>query len=623
MNKATETHRGNILIVDDTLANLRLLSTMLSDHNYKVRSVINGQMALMGIQAAPPDLILLDIMMPDIDGYEVCQQLKANPQTRDIPVIFLSSLNETLYKVKAFAAGGVDYITKPFQVEEVLIRVENQLIIRSTKAKLSQLNAELEQRVKQRTAELEAANQALTQEMDKRQRIQQKLQHMAFHDPLTGLPNRFLFMKRLNKELKRSQQNSDYLFAVLFLDCDRFKWVNDSFGHPLGDQLLIKVAERLNSCLRPIDTIARLGGDEFAILLKEISHIDLAIDLASKLIDQLRLPFVLEQHQIYINVSIGIVQGSQDYCLAETLLRDADLAMYQAKAMGKACYQVFHPGMHISARNTLKLETDMQIAWAQKKFQVYYQPIFNVNNREINGFEALLRWPHPEEGFISPTQFIPIAEETGLIVPIGIWVLHQACSQIRLWQDSTNLPLKINVNLSVKQFADPHLIQHIDRILAETQLHGSSLKLEITESTLINNDGLAARILQQLKERQIQLLIDDFGTGYSSLSYLHRFSLDGLKIDRSFINQMDEGKRSQEIVQAIITLANILDLDVVAEGIETSQQLDLLQAFKCELGQGYFFSPPLNKESIAHKNSGGIMSIFKTHESFEIFNEKS
>ena len=598
MNRETEAHQGNILIVDDTLANLRLLSRMLSDHNYKVRSVINGQMALMGIQAAPPDLILLDIMMPDMDGYEVCQQLKANPQTQDIPVIFLSSLNEAFNKAKAFAVGGVDYITKTFQVEEVLIRVKNQLIIQSTKAQLSKLNEELETRVKQRTLELEAANQALTQEIDKRQLIQHKLQHMAFQDPLTGLPNRFLFMKRLKKKLKHSLQNADYLFAVLFLDCDRFKWVNDSFGHPLGDQLLIKVAERLNSCLRSLDTIARLGGDEFAILLEEIDHIDFAIELASKLIDQLRLPFILEKHQIYINVSIGIVQGSQDYHLPETMLRDADIAMYQAKAMGKACYQVFHPGMHISARNTLKLETDMQIAWGQRKFQVYYQPIFTVNNKEINGFEALLRWHHPQEGFISPTQFIPIAEETGLIVPIGIWVLHQACSQIRLWQDSTNLPLKISVNLSVKQFADPHLIQHIDRILAETQLHSSSLKLEITESTLINNDGLADQILQQLKERQIQLLIDDFGTGYSSLSYIHRFPLDGLKIDRSFINQMGAGKRSQEIVQAIITLANILDLDVVAEGIETSQQLDLLQAFKCKLGQGFFFSRPLNVEGL-------------------------
>lgn len=596
MNQETEANPGNILIVDDTLANLRLLSRMLSDRNYKVRSVINGQMGLMGIQAAPPDLILLDIMMPDMDGYEVCQQLKANPQTHDIPVIFLSSLNEAFDKAKAFAVGGVDYITKPFQVEEVLMRVKNQLTIQSTKAQLSLLNEELEARVKQRTLELEAANQALTQEIDKRQVIQQKLQYMAFQDSLTGLPNRFLFMKRLKKKLKQSQQNTDYLFAVLFLDCDRFKWVNDSFGHPLGDQLLIKVAERLNACLRPLDTIARLGGDEFAILLEEIDHIDFAVELASKLIDQLRLPFILEKHQIYINVSIGIVQGSQDYHLPETILRDADIAMYQAKAMGKACYQVFHPRMHISARNTLKLETDMQIAWAQKKFQVYYQPIFRVNSGEINGFEALLRWHHPQEGFISPTQFIPIAEETGLIVPIGIWVLHQACSQIRLWQNSTNLPLKISVNLSVKQFADPDLIHHIDQILAKTQLNGSSLKLEITESTLINNDGLADRILQQLKERQIQLLIDDFGTGYSSLSYLHRFPLDGLKIDRSFINQMDERKRSQEIVQAIITLANILDLDVVAEGIETSQQLDLLQAFKCKLGQGYFFSRPLDVE---------------------------
>ena len=598
MNQATETHRGNILIVDDTLANLRLLSTMLSNHNYKVRSVINGQMALMGIQAAPPDLILLDIMMPDMDGYEVCQQLKANPQTLDIPVIFLSSLNEILDKSKAFAVGGVDYITKPFQVEEVLIRVENQLTIRSSRMQLCQLNAELEQRVKQRTAELEAANLALTKEIEERQQIQQKLQYMAFQDPLTGLPNRFLFMKRLKKELKRSQQNSDYLFALLFLDCDRFKWVNDSLGHPLGDQLLIKVADRLNSCLPSLNTIARLGGDEFAILLPKINKIESATSLAERIIEELKIPFIIEGHQIFINVSIGIVSGNQDYQLSETLLRDADIAMYQAKEKGKACYQVFQPGMHTSAHNTLKLETDLRIAWTNKEFQVYYQPIFTLSTKKIVGFEALLRWDHPQEGFISPAQFIPIAEETGLIVPIGEWVLQQACSQLRLWQNSTNLPLTINVNLSVKQFAYSHLIQQIDRILAETQLPSNSLKLEITESALMKNDGLAARLLQQLKERQIQLLIDDFGTGYSSLSYLHRFPMDGLKIDRSFINQIDESKRNKAIVQAIVTLAHNLDLEVIAEGVATQQQLDLLQEFECQLGQGYLFSRPLNQESI-------------------------
>ena len=598
MNQATETHRGNILIVDDTLANLRLLSSMLSNHNYKVRSVINGQMALMGIQAAPPDLILLDIMMPDMDGYEVCQQLKANPQTLDIPVIFLSSLNEIIDKSKAFAVGGVDYITKPFQVEEVLIRVENQLTVRSSRIQLCQLNAELEQRVKQRTAELEAANLALTKEIEERQQIQQKLQYMAFQDPLTGLPNRFLFMKRLKKELKRSQQNSDYLFALLFLDCDRFKWVNDSLGHPLGDQLLIKVADRLNSCLPSLNTIARLGGDEFAILLPKINKIESATSLAERIIEELKIPFIIEGHQIFINVSIGIVSGNQDYQLSETLLRDADIAMYQAKEKGKACYQVFQPGMHTSAHNTLKLETDLRIAWTNKEFQVYYQPIFTLSTKKIVGFEALLRWYHPQEGFISPAQFIPIAEETGLIVPIGEWVLQQACSQLLLWQNSTNLPLTINVNLSVKQFAYSHLIQQIDRILAETQLPSNSLKLEITESALMKNDGLAARLLQQLKERQIQLLIDDFGTGYSSLSYLHRFPMDGLKIDRSFINQIDESKRNKAIVQAIVTLAHNLDLEVIAEGVATQQQLDLLQEFECQLGQGYLFSRPLNQESI-------------------------
>ncbi len=607
MNSQTATPpKGNILIVDDKQANLRLLSEALNEQGYKVRCVINGQRCLKAVQTIPPDLILLDIMMPDMDGYEVCQKLKADRKIREIPVIFLSALDEVIDKVRAFEVGGVDYITKPFQLEEVLVRVENQLALQSAKAEIRRLNAELEQRVCQRTTQLqgrteqlETANRALEREINDHRQTQKQLQHMALHDGLTSLPNRILFTNRLEQAINRTKRRSNYLFAVLFLDCDRFKVVNDSLGHLVGDQLLIAVARRLELCLRPVDTIARLGGDEFAILLEKLEDLSDAASVAERLNQELALPFYIDKREIFINASIGIVLGTKDYQRPEVLLRDADTAMYRAKELGKARYQVFDRCMHDCAQKILQLETDLQLAMARKEFTVHYQPIVSLATGRIIEFEALLRWYHPQRGFISPVEFIPLAEESGLIVPIGMWVLREACRQARAWQNQglTQLPLKIGVNLSVKQFSQPDLIEQLDQILAETQLDGQSLKLEITESAIMDNGEVATELLQKLRSRRIQLSIDDFGTGYSSLSYLHRFPVDTLKIDRSFISRICENGKNQEVVRAIVTLAHHLGMTVMAEGVETAQQFDLLRKMGCELGQGYFFSKPLEQES--------------------------
>ncbi len=584
-----QTTKGNILIVDDNLDSLSLLSTILREEGYKVRKAINGQMALMGAQAEVPDLILLDIMMPEPDGYQVCQQLKALPLTREIPVIFLSALDEPLDKVKAFKIGGVDYITKPFQCQEVLARIENQMNLQAAKAEIYRLNQDLERLVQQRTAQLE-------REITEHKRTQEQLRQMAFHDPLTDLPNRALFLERLEQAINRAKRRSDYLFAVLFLDCDRFKVVNDSLGHLRGDQLLIAVARRLESCLRSIDMLARFGGDEFAILLEEIEEGSDATTAAKRLREALSLPFPIDQYTLFFNASIGIVLGTKEYEHPEALLRDADTAMYQAKKLGQAGYQVFDSEMHARARRNLSLETDLKLAMARKDFVLYYQPLLELTTGCLTGFEVLLRWIHPEQGLISPVEFIPLAEETGLIVPMGMWVLREACHQLQTWQNQglAQSPVKLSVNLSAKQFLQPDLVEQIDRILAETQLDSGSLKLEITESAFADNDRWARESLQRLRNRQIQLLIDDFGTGYSSLSYLHRFPVDGLKIDRSFIRPLSEDGRHLKIVQALVSLAHHLDLSVTAEGIETTQQLAQLRALGCSEGQGYFLSQPLS-----------------------------
>ncbi|MEC4984613.1 MAG: EAL domain-containing protein, partial [Oscillatoria sp. PMC 1076.18] len=578
--------KEDILIVDDTLENLRLLSTMLLKQGYNVRKALNGQMALKAVETVVPDLILLDIMMPDLDGYQVCQELKQQSHTAEIPVIFLSALNEVFDKVKAFEVGGADYITKPYQFEEVLIRVQNQLALRTAKREILQLNTQLEKRVQERTQQLEIANVRLLE--------------MALHDSLTGLPNRALFMKHLQEALQQAKEIKSSQFAVLFLDCDRFKVVNDSLGHLVGDELLIAIAARLQSCLSSRDTLARLGGDEFALLLTEIENISNATQMATRILELFSQPFSLQRREVFINASIGITLGNCHYEKPEHLLRDADTAMYRAKALGKGRFHVFDPEMHSLALELLQLENDLRRALERQEFVLYYQPIIDLNQGKISAFEALVRWQHPQLGLVSPGAFIPLAEETGLINQIGHWVMGEACQQLSTWQRQKllNDTISMSVNLSVRQFSQPNLIEQIDTVLTETKLDPQCLKLEITESAIMDNTQGAAAILEELKKRKIHLSIDDFGTGYSSLSYLHSFRVDLLKIDRSFVKRLNGTSSDLGLVPAIISIAQTMGMNAIAEGIETTQQLIQLKNLNCDFGQGYFFSRPLNTKNV-------------------------
>ncbi|MBN3906863.1 MAG: EAL domain-containing protein [Nostoc sp. NMS1] len=593
-------NKKDILIVDDMADNLRVLSSILTKEGYNVRKALNWQMALTATQTVLPDLILLDIMMPEVDGYEICQAFKAWELTADIPVIFISALDDVFDKVKAFRVGGVDYITKPFEFQEVLVRVKNQLALRSARLEILKLNVELEHRVTQRTEELEKALQKLQKEINSRQELQSKLLDIALHDSLTGLPNRVLFMRRLDNALNRAKQESSYQFAVLFLDCDRFKVVNDSLGHLVGDELLISIACRLQTCLIPIDTLARLGGDEFGILLENITDINIAIQVADRIMQQLSLAFKLSRYEVFMNASIGISWGNKDYDRPEYLLRDADTAMYRAKAQGRAKYHVFNPAMHQEAIQLLELENDLRRAVERQEFLVYYQPIISLITGKISGFEALVRWRHPIRGLVSPTEFIPVAEETGLINAINTWVLQSACNQLSIWQHQpvTPEPLTISVNLSARLFLQPNFVEQIDRIIYETKINPAYLELEITESVIMENTNAIKIILQQLKQRNIKLIMDDFGTGYSSLSYLHSFPLNALKIDKSFVKRMQDNKENMGLVPAMIGIANSMGMSAIAEGVETEEQLAQLRSLNCNFAQGFLFSEPIEQQLV-------------------------
>jgi diguanylate cyclase (GGDEF)-like protein/PAS domain S-box-containing protein len=715
-----------ILIVDDLPDNLRILSGFLSDHGFQVRCAKSGLMALRGIEKSPPNLVLLDINMPEMDGYEVCRRLKAREQTREIPVIFLSALDDVLDKVKAFEVGGADYISKPFQVKEVLVRIQHQLALRAAKQEICQLNLELEQRVDQRTAQLTEeiknrtqaekllreseqklesilnaleevvwsmtvpssdvlagenheflyVNQAVERiygyppssffknptlrlelihpldrelfqqeslrlqeqgsldlqyrilhpngeirwlterrqlicdeggtpirvdsiisDITQKQKIEAQLRHDALHDGLTGLPNRTLFMDRVEQAIKRSQRYPNYLFAVLFIDLDRFKTINDSFGHAVGDQLLIRISRLLRSSLREIDMVARLGGDEFTILLEDLHNLAEAMSTAERLLAKLSLPVMeIEGQSLFTGASIGLVLSSTGYHDSSSLLRDADIAMYRAKSQGKGCYVVFDRKMYDQTAVVSKIERDLYKALERQEFLLYYQPIVDLQENRLHGFEALVRWNHPEQGLISPAEFIPIAEEIGLIVPLGRWVLREACRQLRDWQiQFPEIPrLKMSVNVSGREIQTPDWMDELDQILTDTGLDPNCLSLEITESFLIDRGETTLALFSQLKSRGISLSIDDFGTGYSSLSALHRFPIDTLKIDRSFINNIHVGRDSFEITRIIIALAHVLNMGVIAEGVETTRQSEILTTLGCEFVQGYLFSKPLN-----------------------------
>ncbi|MGK7876857.1 MAG: EAL domain-containing protein [Xenococcaceae cyanobacterium] len=446
-----------------------------------------------------------------------------------------------------------------------------------------------------------------------------KVLYRTYHDPLTDLPNRALFTKQLKWANNRKKQHQHSLIAVLFLDLNRFKIINESLGNRAGDQLLITIAERLKACLHPNEQLARFGGDEFVILLPLLSDVSEAAEVGDKLQKELSLPFNLNGQEIFTTVSIGIAfnQTGQDF-QPEDLIRDANIAMYRAKALDKARPEVFARIMHAQAVTRWQLETDLRQAIKRQEFQLYYQPIVSLETGKIAGFEALVRWQSPQGDFVSPKEFIPVAEETGLIIPLGQWILQEACRQMAFWHEQfpQNLPLKISVNLSTRQFSQPDLVEQIGRILREVGLDRHSLNLEITESIVMDDVEAALNLLSRLKALGLQLSIDDFGTGYSSLSYLHCFPIDTLKVDQSFVASMSESKKYAEIVRTIVMLGHNLGMNVIAEGIETETQMKALLTLQCEYGQGYFFSKPLPSKTatalLARKPTVVNVARFKT-----------
>jgi diguanylate cyclase (GGDEF)-like protein/PAS domain S-box-containing protein len=436
---------------------------------------------------------------------------------------------------------------------------------------------------------------AIQRDITQRKQTEAQLVYAAFHDGLTDLPNRAFFMNRLRESVEKAKECPDYRFAVLFLDLDRFKVINDSLGHQAGDQLLEAIAHQLKVCVQPGDTVARLGGDEFGILLDNLQDMSRVSSIANRLQKQLRKPIRIDGYEVFTTASIGIALSMLGYDYPEDMLRDADIAMYRAKALGKAQYVVFSKAMHDQAVVRLQMETDLRQGMKRQELLLHYQPIVSLTTGQIMGFEALVRWRHATRGLVSPADFIPLAEETGLILSMGEWVLREACHQLRVWQQqfADHVPLFMSVNVSGKQFVQLDLVEKIDKILTETQCDRRGLKLEITESGIIDNEDAIA-MLEYLRALGIELSIDDFGTGYSSLSRLYHFPINTLKIDRSFVSRMGTGADNSPIVRTIITLANNLGMDVIAEGIETAHQLKQLRALGCEFGQGYFFSKPVD-----------------------------
>lgn len=439
---------------------------------------------------------------------------------------------------------------------------------------------------------------AIIRDVTERRAAEERLFHEATHDALTGLPNRTQFRTLLQEAIDQSKLKKTQ-FAVLFLDLDRFKVINDGLGHVVGDKLLVAIGERLRAGVRPGDIVSRFGGDEFTILLKSIPTSAIVTEVAERLQRELAIPFKIDGYEVFTSASIGIILSDENHGNPESFLRDADTAMYRAKETGKARYEIFDNAMHVRNMNLLQVENDLRRAIDREEFVIYYQPIINLTDKKIIEFEALLRWSHPDRGLVPPNEFIPVAEETGLIVPIGEWVLREACRQVCEWQKTFPLfaNLGISVNLSIKQLMNPKLTDQVKDILNETNLDPRRLKLEVTETMVMENAELALNILSELCALGVLVSTDDFGTGYSSLSYLHHFPFERLKIDRSFVGRMDTEEKSEEIVRTILTLAENLHLEVVAEGIENEKQFDQLCKLGCHFGQGYLFSKPVPAQS--------------------------
>jgi diguanylate cyclase (GGDEF)-like protein len=515
-----------------------------------------------------------------------------------------------------FISLAMDFFSLSIAVGGIICLILLRQII--TLLENNRLNIQLQQTMetlKGQTSELEKTNQELENEITERKAVEEQLTYDSLHDAMTGLPNRVLFLDRLGQAIEYCKRRTEYTFAVLFVDIDQFKVINDSLGHLSGDQFLIAVSNRMKECLRSSDTVARLGGDEFAILLEITGDGNSAIMVAEKVLETIKFPFRLDGHELYITASIGVVPNVTGYMHPEEILRDADIAMYQAKGQGKARFEIFDIKMRSYAFSRLAMEQELRSALEGSQFQLYYQPIISMQSNQLVSFEALIRWDHPTRGLLSPSEFLPVAEESGLILPIGKWVLYESCKQLKKWHEKypSLKHVSVNVNISNRQFAQPDFIDEVVNALQETGLKAESLKLEITENILISNYSAANEVFTKLRSLGVQLEIDDFGSGYSALGYLQHFPISAIKIDKSFVDEIGKSRRGIELIRAIVSMARELGMEAIAEGIETGEQFNQLKDLSCHLGQGYLMSRPLDKESaeeILEKQLGSVVQPF-------------
>jgi len=561
----------SLLVVDDVPANIYELLEALKD-SYRIQVANSGAKALEIVHGStPPDLILLDVLMPEMDGYEVCRRIKSTPEGKNIPVIFVTVADAVEEKLKGFELGAADYITKPFDIDEVRARIRTHL-------ELTRLWRFLEDLVAQRTAMLQVS--------------EEKYRILAHRDPLTGLPNRVLLAELLAHTIQHSERTTTQ-FALLSLDLDNFKTINESLGHSRGDQLLVEVGKRLQRLLPDSDTIARTGGDEFEIILEHKENMPWIDLLAQRMIDALGDPFILDGHSVYVGASIGIALYPADGTSAETLQSNADAALHQAKAHGRGVMRFFSPEMSSRAKTRLTLDADLRRAFDHDEFRLYYQPQVDLLSGQIVGLEALVRWEHPVRGIILPNEFIPLAEESGLVVRLGDWVLHDACRQIKLWSTAGLAPRQTAVNVSAVQLSRGNLVESVRHALELSGIVPEHLELEITESFVMADRDRSFKSLAEIKALGVRLSIDDFGTGYSSLAYLQQLEVHKLKVDMSFVRDMLTNRGNASIVKAVIALGHSLGLEIIAEGVEQEEQARHLRTLRCDVIQGYLISRPL------------------------------
>lgn len=599
--------KTRIMVVEDDDLVAEVIQRSLELLGYDVTLITaTGEEALQHIDTAPPDLVMMDVMLKgSLDGIETAAKIR---QHHDIPILFVTAHSDAPLLRRAKLTEPFGYILKPFKEKDLQAGVEMALYKHKIEQELARHRHNLEVLVAERTAELETINQQFQQEVARSRQMEEQIFRNAFYDALTGLPNRALFIDHLERSIGHAKRNVDYKFAVLFLNLDRFQVITDSLGYDLADELLIIIGRRLQKCTRYGDTVARFNADQFLILLDDIKNVSEVLRIVQNIHDQVKMPIKLINQEMSITTSIGIVLNKSHHQTnhqnPDDFLRDASAAMHQAKDKGRGKFILFDIGLHARALANLNLEADLRQAIKKEEFLIYYQPIVSLSSNQITGVEALLRWRHAEYGFISPEEFIPVLEETGMIIPITEWVIRNICTQVKAWHQAGYTSLRCAVNLSIHQLKEVRLPTLIQNILRQVDLPAKAIELEVTETIAASDNDLSVSTLNKLKKIGVHISIDDFGTGYSSLGRLKRMPVHNLKIDQSFIRDMTDDTNDRAIVTAIIAMAHKLNLNVIAEGVENLEQLNFLRTLHCDEVQGFLFSealPPAQMTDLLHK----------------------